>query len=119
MNTQEIAERLVALCREVRYKQAQDELFADDAWSREPEGAPWDTVQGREAMAAKVAKWESMVVEIHEADVSDPIVAGNFFSVKMTFDLTMTGVGRTQGREIVVYEVRDGKIVLEHFFYSV
>jgi hypothetical protein len=41
MTTTEIAERLVALCRENKYEQAQTELYSDDAVSIEPEGSPW------------------------------------------------------------------------------
>jgi limonene-1,2-epoxide hydrolase len=35
----------------------------------------------------------------------------------MTLDATMTGMGRMQLDEICVYEVKDGKIVFEQFFY--
>jgi hypothetical protein len=36
MNTKQIAERLVALCRKGEWETAQKELFADDAVSIEP-----------------------------------------------------------------------------------
>ena len=40
MSTEAIAKRLVELCREGKYEQAQRELFAKDAVSVEPEGLP-------------------------------------------------------------------------------
>ena len=72
----------------------------------------------REATRAKVAQWHDMVKEVHETGVSDPVVAGSFFSVSMTFDLTFQDGNRNQGEQIAVYEVRDGKVVREQFFYS-
>jgi hypothetical protein len=40
MSTQQIAERLVELCRIPDYETAQKELFADDAVSIEPYASP-------------------------------------------------------------------------------
>ena len=42
MNTEQIAKRLVELCREGKDEQAQDELYADDAVSIEMEGSTAD-----------------------------------------------------------------------------
>lgn len=36
----------------------------------------------------------------------------------MTMDITMKGMGRFTMEEICVYEVNDGKIVREDFFYA-
>jgi len=58
-----------------------------------------------------------MVEEVHGGWVSEPIVAGNYISVAMGMDVTMKGQGRMNMDEIAVYEVKDGKIVKEQFFY--
>ena len=116
--TQEIADRLVELCRKVDYRAAQSELYASNVASVEPEGSPWESVEGIEQVNGKIDKWYDMVEEIHEILVSDPLVAGNFFSCKMTFDVTFKGMGRNRGEEIAVFKVEGGKIVLEHFFYQ-
>lgn len=118
MSTESIATRLVDLCRKADFKTAQDELYASDAVSIEPEGSPWSTAEGIEALNAKVAQWNEMVAEVHSVGVSDPMVVGNFFSVEMTFDLTMQNGMRNRGEQIAVYEVRDDKVVREQFFYS-
>ena len=73
---------------------------------------------GVPALNEKIALWASIVQEIHGLEVSDALVAGNFSSCSMTFDLTIKDVGRNKGHEICVYEVNDGKIVGEHFFYT-
>ncbi len=57
-------------------------------------------------------------MEIHGGTVSDPVVAGSFLSLAMSLDLTpRVGGERFMMEEICVYEVRDGKIVREPFFY--
>jgi len=43
--------------------------------------------------------------------------AGNFFACAMGFDATMKDRGRTKMEEIALYEVKDGKIISEQFFY--
>jgi limonene-1,2-epoxide hydrolase len=48
-------------------------------------------------------------------EVSDPIIAGNSFACTMKLDVTMKGRGHMVMTEICVYEVKDGKIVLEQF----
>jgi len=117
MTPTEVARRLVELCRQGAYETAQLELYAPDAVSLEPEGAPTRNVKGRDAIIAKGRHFvESM--EIHGGNVSDAVVAGPFFSLSMMLDLTPRGGGaRFTMEEICLYEVRDGKIVREQFFY--
>jgi hypothetical protein len=84
MNTQQVADRLVALCREGKYEQAQDELYADDAASVEMEGSPGGTlgnVKGLDAIREKGRKWGEDVEAIHGGTMSDPVIAGDWFSV--------------------------------------
>ena len=118
MTIQEIANRLTEYCREGNYNAAQQELFSEDAESVEPAHAPgMQSVKGREAIIAKGKQFQSMVEEIHGGSVSDPIVAGNHFAVALVIDATMKDMGRSTMEELCVYEVKDGKIVKEQFFY--
>ena len=122
MDTQQIAERLVELCREGKYEQAQDELYAQDAVSVEMEGSPGGgsgNVKGLDAIREKGRKWQESIETIHGGSVGDPIVAGDWFSVAMAIDATYKGMGRMDMKEICVYRVRDGKIAHEQFFYNV
>ncbi|NRF67592.1 nuclear transport factor 2 family protein [Aquincola sp. S2] len=118
MQTSEIADRLVALCRAGEFEQAQTELYADDAVSIEPEGAPAEVVEGLDAIREKGRQFMSAIETVHAITVSDPLVAGDYFSVTMTLDTTMKDRGRSVMEEICVYGVEDGKIVSEQFFYS-
>jgi hypothetical protein len=122
MNTEAIAKRLVALCREGKYEEAQRELYANDAVSIEPEGLPpgaLGNAKGLEAIYEKGRQFMASVEAVHGTEVSDPVFADNWFSISLRLDVTMKGRGRVDMREICVYRVQDGKVVLEQFFYDV
>ena len=118
MTTQEIADRLVQLCREGKYEEAQVELFSDDAESIEPPGVPGlQSVKGLDNIKKKGADFQNMVETIHGGSISDPLVAGRHISVALVLDATYKGQGRQKMEEIAVYETKDGKIVKEQFFF--
>ncbi len=119
MSTQEIANRLVELCRAGDYETCYKELFDPNVWSIEPEGALGGKVQGLEAIAEKGKRWNEMMEEFHGSSVGDPIVSGNHFACTMMMEATFKEVGREKMEEICVYEVQNGKIVKEQFFYNV
>lgn len=121
MNTQQIADRLVALCREGKYDQCYDELFAQDAENIEMPAmadGPLGNAKGLDAIRAKAQAWSDGVEQIHGGSVGDPQVSGNWFSVPMSMDLTFKGRGRMAMDELCVYQVREGRIVREQFFYD-
>jgi ketosteroid isomerase-like protein len=122
MNTQQVANRLVELCRRGEFTKAQDELYAQDAVSVEPEGAPAGSLgnaRGLDAIREKGKAFDQTYETIHGITVSDPLVSGEFFSIVMGLDATWKQGGRYAMEEICVYRVRNGKIVLEQFFYAV
>ena len=118
MSTQEVADKLVSLCREGKQDQALTELYADNCTSREMPGMPNEFVEGKPAIIKKSEGWMATVEEMHSAEVGDPIVTENHFSCTMKFDATFKDRGRVQMEEISVYTVDDGKIVAEQFFYA-
>jgi len=118
MTTKEVANRFNQLAQTGQWQEIQDELFADNAVSIEPENSPGlKNAQGREALRQKGKQFGEMVEEMHGGYSNEPQVAGNHFAVAMGMDVTMKGQGRTKMDEIAVYEVKDGKIVKEQFFY--
>lgn len=118
MNTAEVAEKLVQYCREGRNIDAINELYADDIVSKEPEGSHFELVEGKDAVLEKNQQWYEMVEEVHSAVISDPIITGNFFAVTMEMDVTYKEQGRMGMYEVAVYEVQDGKIIADQFFYN-
>ena len=118
MTTQEVANRFQELAKENQWDKIQEELFADNAASIEPPGSPGlQSVEGIDAIKEKGRKFGEMVEEMHGGYTSAPIVGGRYFSVAMGMDCTMKGMGRQKMDEIALYEVKDGKIVKEQFFY--
>ncbi|HET7537236.1 MAG TPA: SnoaL-like domain-containing protein, partial [Candidatus Didemnitutus sp.] len=113
MNTQDIANKLVAFCKEAKWEAAQKELFANDAVSIEPYASPAfaKETKGLAAIIEKGHKFDSMVEKIHSLTVSPPLVSKNSFAVVMTMDVTMKGEGHMDMKELCVYEVKDGKII--------
>ena len=119
MNTEQVAKRLVELCREGKYEEAQDQLYSKGAVSVEMEGSQGlGNAKGLDAIREKGKQFNAMVEAVHGGSVGDPIVVGNWFAVTMTMDATMKGRGRVNMQEICVYQVKDGKIVREQFFYD-
>jgi hypothetical protein len=118
MKAQDVANRLVQLCREGKNVDAINELYDDNIVSHEPKGTPMEKTVGKEAVLGKTLHWHSTVEEIHSGEISDPIVSGNFFSCTMDMDVTYKEHGRMPMSELCVFEVKDGKIVSEQFFYN-
>jgi hypothetical protein len=117
MTTNEIAERLVALCRQGNFETAQQELYATDAINIEPYGTAVfaKETKGLNAIIEKGRKFAAMIEQVHSISVSDPLVAGSSFACAMQLDLTIKGHGRMTLNELCIYEVKDGKVVSEQF----
>lgn len=119
MTTQQVADRLVALCRQGKFQEAVNELYGPDIVSIEPKGANApERVEGFDNVLRKSVEFEGMVEEHHGVKVSDPVVAADHFAVALEVDCTFKGMGRMTMAEVAVYKVAEGKIVWEQFCYS-
>jgi hypothetical protein len=118
MTTQQVAKRFYELAQQGNWIQIQDELFSRDAKSIEPPQAQGlSTVQGLDKIKLKAKEWDNMVQETHGGYCNEPQVAGRYFTCTMGADVTMKGQGRIMMDEVALYEVSDGKIVSEQFFF--
>ncbi len=118
MSTQEIANRLVELCRMGENMQALKELYDQNVVSKEMPGSPNEIISGKDAVIKKSEEWFATVEEFHGGEISDPVVAEDHFACKMKMDCTFKGQGRMQIEELAVYKVNNGKITEEQFFYT-
>ena len=118
MNTQEVANQWLEMCKQGQNLECVEELYAENVVSKEMPGYPDEIVSGRQNVWDKSKAWLDNVVEFHGGDISDPVVAGNHFTSKMSFDVTFKDSGRQQMEEVCVFEVQDGKIASEQFFYT-
>lgn len=120
MTTQEVANQLVALLRENKMMEAIDTLYGENIVHKEPKGAPQELTEGFDAVRQGAVMFSEMIEEVHDPGyTSDPLVAGNYFTVSMGMDVTMKGMGRSKMDEVCVYRVQDGKIVYAEFFYDI
>jgi hypothetical protein len=119
MTTQEIASKLVALCKKGEFEEAQKELYAADAVSIEPYATEHfaKETKGLPALQEKIRYFMAGLDKVHSIKASEPLVTANAFAFSLIMDVDMKGQGRMEMAEICVYEVKDGKIVSEQFFF--
>jgi hypothetical protein len=118
LTTNDVAVRFNELAKENRWDLVVAELYAADAVSIEPAGASMlPNAEGLAAIKQKGDAFNALIEEMHGGWCSEAVVGGNYFSVAMGMDVTMKGAGRMQMDEVCVYQVKEGKIVKEQFFY--
>jgi hypothetical protein len=121
MTTQEIAARYYELMNGGKFIEVQDTLYHEDVVCQEPEKAASMGMviitRGREAVKAKGDARRAMIETRHSYTCSEPLVAGEFFSVVLKQDVTFKGKPRMAIEEVGVFQVTDGKVVKEQFFY--
>ncbi|MEO8413697.1 MAG: SnoaL-like domain-containing protein [Ginsengibacter sp.] len=119
MTTKDVANQLVQMCRDGKIEEAKQEFFTEDTLSVEPaEGVLPKETKGLEAIQKKAELFISMVEQFYGSTITDPVVAGDYFSVGWDTDIQMKGEERKTSGEICLYKVKDGKIVSEQFFYE-
>ncbi len=118
MTTQEVANRLYELCQQSQFEAAQTELFAETATSTESnrQGGR-ETITGLAAIKEKGIHFRSMIVEVHGGYTGEPKVFGKYIFMEIGLDATMKEMGRMNMTEMARYEVKDGKIISEEFYY--
>ena len=120
MSVAEIANGLVALCREGKNLDAVNKYYADDIVSVESASGPNMPAEtkGIEAIRGKHHWWYENH-EIHGEEVNGPFVGDGQFAVEFKMDVTHKPSGkRFQMSEMALYTVRNGKIAHEHFYYN-
>ncbi len=119
METKEIAAKLVEWCNQGDFEKPYQELYSPKIVSIENDGKGENAqVEGFEGIQKKGEWWQENF-EVHSSTASQPIVADNWFSVKFEMDTTHKPSGqRSTTSEIAVYQVEEGKIVKEQFFYD-
>ncbi len=118
MTTKETADRLAELCKKGDFETAQKELFSANALSIEPYATLVfeKETKGLDNILEKGHKFYAMVENMHNIEVSEPLVATNSFALTMQMDVTMKEKGRMNMTELCVYTVKDGKVTSEEFY---
>ncbi len=119
MNTKDIANKWRTMCTEGKNLDCINEIYDEDIVSKEMVGVPYGEItKGKQDVWNKAKQWLENIEEFHSSEISEPVIAGNHFTTKMSFDVTFKDRGRQQMDEICVFEVNNGKIIHEQFFYS-
>lgn len=118
MTTQEVAARFNELAQQEKWFEIQDEFFAENVRSIDPPDSPYfGYAEGKGPVRKKGEDFVKRIEALHRLYTSEPLVTGNHFVVVREKDITVQGHGRIQINELMLYEVKDGQIVLEQFFY--
>jgi SnoaL-like domain len=117
--TAAIAEELVSFCKAGNFAEAINTLYSPNIVSVESMGSETmpREMKGIDAIRGK-NQWWADNNEVHSASVEGPFVGEDKFAVYYNFDVTFKPTGkRNPMEEMALYEVKDGKIVREQFFY--
>jgi exopolysaccharide biosynthesis protein len=118
MTTQEVAARFNEHAKQEKWFEIQDELFAENVRSIDPPNSPYlGYAEGKATVRKKGEEFVKKIQEFHGANTTEPVVGGNHFAVGREMDITLQGFGRIQINEVMMYEVKNGVIVSEQFFY--
>ena len=118
LTTEEVAARFHELAQQEKWFEIQDEFFSDDVRSMDPPNSPYmGYAEGKDAVRKKGEDFVSRIEAFHGASTTAPLVTGNHFVVGREMEITVQPHGRIHLKEIMLYEVKDGQIVLERFFY--
>ena len=117
MTTKEVATKFYEYMQQGAFDKIYAELYSVDATSDEAPGSDWGMAKGMAEIYEKGKKWAETTDEMYGGTTGEPLVAGNYFTCYMTMDFKPKGAERTTMEEIGFYEVKDGKIISEKFYY--
>src|SRR5688572_19776083 len=106
MTTQEVAARFNELAQQEQWFEIQDELFADNVRSIDPENSPYfGYAEGKPAVRKKGMDFVAGIEQFHGAYTTAPVVSGDRFAVGRGVEVTLKDHGRIKMEEIMLYEV--------------
>ena len=118
LSTKEVAARFNELAKQEKWFEIQDELFANTVKSVDPPNSRYfKYAEGKSPVRKKGEDWVKRIEAVHRRHTTEPVLGGNHFAVGREVDITVQGFGRIKIDEIMLYEVKDGQIVSEQFFY--
>ena len=118
ITTQEVAARFNELAQQEKWFEIQDEFFSDNVKSIDPPNSPYfGYAEGKDAVRKKGEDFIKKIEKVHGTSTTQPVTGGNHFSVGRNVDITVTGFGRIQIDQVMLYEVKNGQIISEQFFY--
>ncbi|MDG0815555.1 nuclear transport factor 2 family protein [Bdellovibrio svalbardensis] len=118
-DTMEVGRKLVELCKKGDNMKAVETLYSPDIESIEAMQMPgMGKEKGLEAAIKKNRMWMDEN-EVNSMSVEGPFPLGDRFAVHYKYDTTnRKSKERMKMEEVALYQVKNGKIVKEEFFYT-
>ncbi len=123
MTAIDVGKQLVALCREGKFEEAMNSLYADKIVSIEAQDMEQmpARIEGIEAVRKKSEWWEANH-DVHRIEVRGPFCGykPDQFAVDFEIETTFKPTGeRSTMKEVALYTVAEGKVVQEEFLYQI
>lgn len=91
-------------------------LFSEDAESIDPLNTSGQPLKGLATLIEREKDFLSRIVAINKITLSDPIIAGSYFTLSLMMSFEVEGQGHMDVEEICLYKVKNGKIISQQFF---
>lgn len=112
----EIANGLKEMVGEQKFVDAYQQLFAEDAESIDPLNTSGQPLKGLATLLEREKDFLSRIIAIDKITLSDPIIAGSYFTLSLKMSFEVEGQGHMEVEEICLYKVKNGKIISQQFF---
>ena len=106
---------MAELCREKKFLEAYDELYADESVPVLPVNPRVPRVKTLKTVIQRIRQILSNVI-IHKIEVSNPLFCGNYFVLDFHVDFTLKHRGRKDVQELCICHVHAGKITWQPRF---
>ena len=111
----QVANRMAQLCRERKFIQAYNELYADESVAVLPVNLRTLHVRKLKTVIDRIRQILANVI-IHKIEVSKPLFSGNYFVLDFHVDFTLRHTHRKDVHEVCVCHLKDGKITWKPHF---
>jgi hypothetical protein len=118
MTTQEVANKIVTNCRSGNFFENYDELYSENVVKYESVSGPERETKGLKAVLNSSKNFHTTIEKVLNREVSEPLVAGNYFVFRLCQEFQLKGIGYHKLDELCLFKVKDGKIIYEEYFYS-
>lgn len=118
MTTAQLAAEVTALLRQGKFEEVYNQYFHSEKVRHvEPQSPYFPDLTGVKAIKEKDVQMQANIASIDGMEVGDPIIAKSHFALPYKIQITLKDENQMELDEIIVYQVEDGKIILEQFFY--
>jgi len=112
----EIANGLKEMLSEQKFVEAYKLLFSEDAESIDPLNTSGQPLKGLTTLLDREKDFLSRITAINKITLSDPIIAGSYFTMSLKMSFEVQDQGHMEVEEICLYKVKNGKIISQQFF---